>query len=459
MHTTDEPGDTVGENHLRRELGTFLAACVIVNATIGTGIFRKPGQIARLAGSLDAALLTWVAGGFIALAGALSLAELAAAMPRTGGMYEYIRRAFGPVPAFVLGWTRLVLLVPSAVGSFARLGGEALAGLIGASSDARLETWLALGVLALCTAVNVGRIRISGIQQAIITSMKYLGVIGLAGVGLFVAIIPGASVPMPTEPLEVASSVTMTGCFAALVSVMWAYDGWGDLSSVAGETRDPERVLPRAHIVGVGLVIVLYAAVVLAYGRVLGFDGLVRSTTGANMPAMNVVAMTLGDVGRRALSALILVSCVGACLGSLMTGPRAFVAMASDGLFPKALGHVAKNGVPIRAVLLCFVLGAAYLSARSFEQLTDGFVIGLFPFYALAVAGVFVLRKKEPELVRPYRVPLYPVTPIIFLVGVTAVMIGAMEDAADTTALAVGLVVLGIPIGVVRVRMLKSAIG
>ena len=177
------------------------------------------------------------------------------------------------------------------------------------------------------------------------------------------------------------------------------------------------------------------------------------------MPAMNVVAMTLGDVGRRALSALILVSCVGACLGSLMTGPRAFVAMASDGLFPKALGHVAKNGVPIRAVLLCFVLGAAYLSARSFEQLTDGFVIGLFPFYALAVAGVFVLRKKEPELVRPYRVPLYPVTPIIFLVGVTAVMIGAMEDAADTTALAVGLVVLGIPIGVVRVRMLKSAIG
>ena len=354
---------------------------------------------------------------------------------------------------------RLVLLVPSAVGSFARLGGEALAGLLGASSDARLETWLALGVLALCTAVNVGRIRISGIQQAIITSMKYLGVIGLAGVGLFVAIIPGASVPMPTEPLEVASSVTMTGCFAALVSVMWAYDGWGDLSSVAGETRDPERVLPRAHIVGVGLVIVLYAAVVLAYGRVLGFDGLVRSTTGANMPAMNVVAMTLGVVGRRALSALILVSCVGACLGSLMTGPRAFVAMASDGLFPKALGHVAKNGVPIRAVLLCFVLGAAYLSARSFEQLTDGFVIGLFPFYALAVAGVFVLRKKEPELVRPYRVPLYPVTPIIFLVGVTAVMIGAMEDAADTTALAVGLVVLGIPIGVVRVRMLKSAIG
>lgn len=453
MHAGVEAEDRVGERHLRRDLGTFLAACVIVNATIGTGIFRKPGQIIRLAGSLDAALVTWIAGGFVALCGALSLAELSAAIPRTGGMYEYLRRAFGPVPAFVLGWTRLVLLVPSAVGSFARLGGEALAGLLGRPSDARLETGLALLVLGVCTAVNVGRVRVSGIQQAIITSMKYVGVIGLACVGLFAAVTPGASVPVPESAPSVAAGVTLTGCFAALVSVMWAYDGWGDLSSVAGETRDPARVLPRAHVLGVGLVIALYVAVVLGYERVLGFSGLARSTTGANMPAMNVVALTLGDAGRRALSALILVSCVGACLGSLLTGPRAFVAMATDGLFPKALGHVADNGVPIRAVLLCSALGAAYLTARSFEQLTDGFVIGLFPFYALAVVAVLVLRRTEPDLARPYRVPLFPLTPLVFLLGAVAVMIGAVEEAADTTALALGVVALGVPIGVVRTRM------
>jgi amino acid transporter len=361
------------------------------------------------------------------------------------------------VPAFVLGWTRLVLLVPSAVGSFARLGGEALASLVGEPGSERLETAFALAVLTLCTAVNLGRVRISGIQQAILTSMKYVGVIALACVGLFAAIEPGASVPVPSPPLEVASGVTLTGCFAALVSVMWTYDGWGDLSSVAGETRDPARVLPRAHVLGVGLVIVLYAAVVLGYDRVLGFTGLTRSTTGANMVAMNVMTLTLGEVGRRALSALILVSCIGACLGSLLTGPRAFVAMATDGLFPKALGKVAHNGVPIRAVLLCFVLGAAYLSARSFEQLTDGFVIGLFPFYALAVLAVIILRVREPELPRPYRVPLYPFTPIVFLFGAVAVMIGALQDAADTTALAMGLVALGIPIGYVRSRMLARA--
>jgi APA family basic amino acid/polyamine antiporter len=445
----------VGEGELRRELGTFLAACVIVNATIGTGIFRKPGQIVRLAGSLDAALLTWIAGGFVALAGALTLAELAAALPRTGGMYEYLRRAYGPVPAFVLGWTRLVLLVPSAVGSFARLGGEALAGLLGQPSNASLETGLALAVLTACTLVNLGRVRVSGIGQGILTSVKYVGVVALACVGLFAAITPGADIPVPAEPLVVAPAVTWTGCFAALVSVMWAYDGWGDLSSLAGETKDPARVLPRAHLLGVGLVIVLYGAVVLGYDRVLGFTGLTRSTTGSNMVAMNVMTLTVGEVGRRALSFLILVSCVGACLGSLLTGPRAFVAMATDGLFPKALGRVAANGVPVRAVLLCFALGVAYVSLRSFEQLTDGFVIGLFPFYALAVLAVIVLRKKEPELVRPYRVPLYPLTPIVFLVGAIAVLIGAASEVAETTSIAIGVVLTGIPIGYARARMLR----
>ncbi len=432
-----------GEAALRRELGAVLGALVVVNATIGTGIFKKPAQTARLTGSLSLTLAVWVAGGVIALCGALSLAELAAAMPRTGGLYEYLRRAWGPRPAFLLGWARLTLLIPSATGSFSRLGAEALSSLLGLAPDPARETRMALAILAACAAANLAGVRASASAQGAVTALKYLGVALLAVVGL--AVTPSVA---PHAAPALAQGPSWAGVFAALVGVMWAYDGWADLSSLSGEVRAPERTLPRAFVAGTLAVCALYLAACLGYARVLGLDGLRTATTGADMAAARLAEATMGAAGRRLLSALVFVSCAGACMSTLLTGPRVFVAMATDGAFVPWLGAVSpRSNVPVRAVVVSAALGCVYVTFRSFEQLTDAFVVGLFPFYALAVAAVFRLRRREPELPRPFRVPGYPWVPGVFLVGAAAVMVGAVADADRNGLFALAVLGAGLLVG------------
>ncbi len=440
-----EPAPRAGEASLRRELGVLLASLVVVNATIGTGIFKKPAQTARLVGSLPVSLAVWIAGGVIALCGALSFAELSASMPRTGGLYEYLRRAWGPRPAFLFGWARLALLIPSATGSFARLGSEALTSLFGLAPDARRETAVSLVILGACAAANAAGVRTSASAQGAVTALKYLGVVALAVAGLVVT--PSALPALHGAAPEFATEPTARGIFTALVGVMWAYDGWSDLSSLSGEARDPERTLPRALVAGTLSVCAVYLAANLGYARVLGLDGLRASTTGVDMAASRLASATLGDVGMRALSALVFVSCVGACMSSLLTGPRVFVAMATDGVFAPWLGVVSpRSGVPVRAVLVSAALGCVYVSARSFEQLTDAFVVGLFPFYALSVAAVIKLRRTEPTMERPFRVPGYPWVPAVFLAGAAAVMVGALADADRNGLLALVVLAAGFPV-------------
>ena len=449
--------DTVGELSMRRELGVVLGACVVINSTIGTGIFKTPAQVARLAGSMPWTWVVWIAGGVIALCGALSLSELAAAIPRTGGLYEYLRRAYGPTVGFVFGWTKLILLIPSAVGSFAKLGAEAFESIFHLSINPRRESAIAVAIVLACACANLAGVRTSVVQQAIVTLAKYVGVALLAAVGLLVATRDGASVAIPAGAPTFHQGPSLTGCFAALVSVMWAYDGWADLSSVAGEVKQPGRTLPRALVIGTLAIMAVYLAANGGYAHTLGLDGLRRSTTGENMAAGNLMRLTLGAVGQRLFSVLILVSCVGGCMSSLLTGSRIFVPMASDGLFVRSLGVVTmRSGVPTRAVLVAASLGAFYVMVRSFEQLTDAFVVGYFPFYMLAVSAVFVLRRRERDLPRPFRVPLYPLVPLVFLVGACALLIGAVADLNRSALFALSVMLLGVPVGLLRARWLRS---
>jgi amino acid transporter len=437
----------VGEQAMRREIGLLLAVLAVINATIGTGIFKTPAKVARVSGSLGAALSVWVVGGVIALAGALSLAELAAAMPRTGGIYEYLRRAYGPRVAFLLGWTKLTLLIPSAVGSFAKLAAEATVSMAGLSPDSTRDTAIAMGFIVVATGANLVAVRQNAIQQAVVTVAKYVGVAFLGVVGLFAAVQAGASVAVPPDAPAFADHVTLTGCFAALVSVMWAYDGWADLSTLSGEVRDPQRTLPRALALGTLGIVVVYLLANAGYARVLGLEGLRRSTTGANMPAANLATLTLGAAGRTALGALILTSCFGGTMSSLLTGPRVFVAMASDGLFPAWIGRVSQpSGVPRRAVVVAASLGVVYVSSSSFEQLTEAFVYGFFPFYMLAVGATYVLRRRAPELARPFRVPGYPVTPALFLLGGACLLVGASADVDRSAVRAFAVMLAGVPV-------------
>jgi amino acid transporter len=447
-----EAGVDIGEMRLRRELGVFLGVVVTVNAMIGTGIFRLSPKVVELAGGTRAALFVWVLGGAISLAGALCIGGLGAAMPRTGGIYEYLRRAWGPTTAFVYGWARLFLLGPAAAGSFARLAAVAAIEALALAPDPALETAIAIGVIAACIASNLAGVRASSLQQAVITGLKYLGTVGLAVACLALPILEDASLPSRAADAVTRPGGALLGIAAALVSAMWAYDGWADLSSLGGEVRAPERTLPRALLLGVTAVTVVYVFVNLAYERTLGLEGILASTGTGELVATNAIAMTLGETGRRALAALVFLSCVGACMVGVLTGSRVFVAMASDGLFIRFLGRVDARGVPTRAVWLTGLFGAAYVSIRSFEELTDSFVVGAFPFYFLAVAGIFVLRRR-PELAGKLAVPLHPLSTLAFLLGASLVLVGALSDVEGIALWAYGVVLLGVPVGWVWQRI------
>ncbi len=445
----------MSETSLRRDIGLGLGVLVVVNATIGTGIFKKPAQVAQLTGSLTAYMLVWIAGGLIALMGALSLAELAAALPRTGGIYEYLRRAYGRTVAFLFGWTALVLLTPSAVGSFGRLGAEALMSVAGMPPDRTTETLVAMAIVIACAAANLAGVRTSATGQSVVAGAKYAGVALVAVLGLLVAP-AGSPVPIPTKIPAFETGPTLAGCFTALVAVMWAYDGWGDLARIAGEVRDPARNLPRGLVLGTLAILVVYGLANAGYMRALGLEGMRLSTTGEQMAAANVVTAAAGDAGRRAFSAIILLSCIGCCMTTLLTMPRVFVAMSTDGLFPKSLGEVSARGVPARAVLICAGAGAGYVAVRSFEQLTDAFVVGSFPFYMLAVIAVEVLRRREPDLPRPFRVPGYPIVPLLFLAGSAALLYGGLIEANGTALVAFAIMFAGIPFAVLWTRATRA---
>jgi len=435
-----------GESALKRDLGPFLATFIVVNAIIGTGIFKTPATVARQAGTLPAALLVWAAGGLISLAGALSLAELSASMPRTGGIYEILRRAYGPGVAFLVGWTKLVLLIPSAVGSFARLAAEATTSLLGLAPDPEREGRVAALFLVASIVANLFGVRQSAVQQAVITIAKYVGVLLIGVLGCFLSARTGVdSLPL-AHPLPYATEPTAVGIFGAMVSVMWAYEGWADLSSLGGEVKEPGRTLPRALVAGTCLIVAVYLFAVMGYASILGLEGLRRSGTGGEMAATNLATLTLGPGGRRAVAALVLISCVGGCMSTLLTAPRLLIPLATDGLFPRVLGTVSGRGVPWVAVILGGFLGLLFVSFRSFEQLTDAFVFGFYPFYGAAVTALFVLRRREPNLERPFRVPLYPVTPIVFVLGALAVLLGSLGDADENALFSLLAVSAGIPI-------------
>lgn len=436
-----------GESSLRRELGALAAAAIVVNATIGTGIFKKPAEVARQAGSIEASLVVWALGAAVALAGALCFAELSSSMPRTGGIYEYLRRAWGPRLAFVYGWAKITLLLPSAVGSFAILAAESIAALAGWESDRARDAAVAMAVIAGCAGANVLGVRASAVQQALITSVKYAGVLLLAILGLLAPLAAGAEVAAPEAMPRFEEAPTAAGMFAALVAAMWAYDGWADLSSLAGETKNPGRTLPRALVAGTVAVGIAYLLANLGYARVLGLEGLRRSTTGSGMAAAHVATLTLGAAGRATLASLVLVSCVGGCMASLLTNSRTFVPMATDRVFFGWMGRVTeRTGVPVNAIVVGAILGVGYVSSRSFEQLTEAFVVGYFPFYALAVLGLFRMRRREPALPRPFRVPLHPLPAIVFLGGAACVMAGAATGLDGSSAIAAAVILAGVPV-------------
>jgi amino acid transporter len=430
---------------LPRRLGFWSAVAVLVGSTIGSGIFRSPASIAdRLPGPLPLAAV-WVTGGLFALCGALTLAEVGSAYPETGGVYVYIREGFGRMPAFLFGWSELTVIRAASLGAIAITFAEYALRVAGfdpalAPYDAYAHYIAAVGIGLLGT-VNIVGVKWSSLVLNATTVAKYGALVFIILFAMAIGLPRTGGYFTPATP---AGSFTLPAFGLALVSTLWAYDGWADLSFVAGEVRDPQRNLPRALITGTLAVIGVYLLANIAYLAVMPVDQVRHSP----LVAADVAQRLMGQPGVAFVGITVMLSTFGTLTGSLLTAPRIFFAMADDGLFFRGVAAVhPRFQTPWVAIGLSSALGIVFVLLRSFDQLADTFVTAIVPFYALGVAAVFVLRRRR-GYAPSYRVPGYPVVPALFVLSTVYLLANALWSPSSRwgTAAVLGVVVAGIPV-------------
>jgi amino acid transporter len=427
---------------LTRRLGFWTSIGVVIGVTIGSGIFRTPASIAARVPDATVMLAVWLAGGLISLAGALSVAELAATLPHTGGWYVFLREGWGRLAGFLFGWSELVLIRASANGAIATVFSEYCLRSIGYDPGAYplVTDYLAATALVVTAVVNIRGVRIGALVVAMSSVTKFTAL----GLMVLAAAILGGGVGASAANFTAASAAVETGMFGlALISVLWAYDGFADVSFAAGEVKDPQRTLPLAIIVGTIAIIAIYLAANLAYLYVVPIERLALSP----LIAAETMRALFGRAGVALVSVVVTISTFGALIAIMLSAPRVFFAMADDGLFFRSMGRVhPRYGTPYVAIAFSAVLGVAFVLARTFEQLADTFVLSIWPFYGLAIAGLYRLRRTRPDLPRPYKVPGYPVVPAIFVIAVIYLVGNALISDPVWTTMTFGIVLAGIPV-------------
>ncbi|MEO7456261.1 MAG: amino acid permease [Gemmatimonadaceae bacterium] len=436
---------------LQRQLGLWSAVAVLIGSTIGSGIFRSPAGVTdKLPGPLPL-MAVWIAGGLFALCGALTLAELSGAFPETGGAYVFIREGWGRLPAFLFGWSELTLIRAASLGAISTTFAEYLLRVLGHDpslpANADYVHYIAALAIGITATFNYVGLKWGSLVQNLTTVAKYGGL-------LFIIVL-AFSLGLPQSggghytPAVPEGSFHIAKFGLALVSVLWAFDGWADLSFVSGEVKDPRKNLPRAIIIGTVEVIVIYLLANMAYMAVMPVEEIRHS----KLVAADVAQRLMGAPGVVLVATTVMLSTFGTLNGTLLTSPRVFFAMADDGLFFRKVAAVhPRFGTPYVSILLVTALGIVFVLLRTFEQLADTFVTAIVPFYALAVAAIFVFRKRA-DYDPPFRTPLYPVVPAMFILATCFLLGNAIIDPSSRwpTLAVMGIILVGIPVYYVSV--------
>jgi len=408
----------------------------VVGGIVGGGIFRTPAAVAERVGSSGLILAVWIAGGVVALAGALCFGELGQRRPRAGGGYVYLRETWGPLPAFLYGWALLLVIASGAIAAIAVTFADYTLALTG--MPRRLALPLAIGAIVLVSGVNYFGVRPGALVQNVFTVLKLLALAALVGFGLLVGL-------PPSEPSPAAAPATIG---AALVPVLFTYGGWQQTNFIAEEMVNPERDLPRALLLGVAIVVATYLLANLAYLQVLGPRGLAASTA----PAADAMRQVLGPRGGAMISAGIAISTFGFLNLVVLVTPRVFQAMASDGVFFPRLARLHPvHRTPSAAIVVQAIWASALALSGSFSQLVDYVAFADWVFFGLTVAGLFVYRARDrvDGRVAPsgaFRVPGYPWTPAMFVGAAIFVVASSVVAAPRNALLGTGLLVLGMPV-------------
>jgi amino acid transporter len=434
---------------LPRTLGLWSSVGLVVGITIGTGIFRTPARIASLVPDPLLVLGLWVAGGVVTLCGALSIAELAAALPQTGGFYAYLREGWGRLAGFLFGWSELVLIRATALGGMAIVFGEYLLRSIGLDPAAHTTAARLVPAAAIlfAAAVNIRGANLGALIVGVSTLAKFAALVLLVGAAAVLGGGQGASLANLTT--GTGSSIGISSLGLALISVFWAYDGWGDLSFAAGEVRNPQRNLPRAIILGTLAIVIIYVLVNVAYLYVIPIETVGRSP----LIAADMMLTLFGRTGAALVSVFVMISSFSSLNGSMLAAPRVFFAMAEDGLLFGRIASVhSRFRTPWAAIALSAILGIALVLSQGFERLASTFVLAIWPFYALSVAAIYRLRRTRPTMPRPYRVVGYPVVPAIFIGAVVWFIGNALINEPRPTLVTFALILAGVPVYAVFFR-------
>jgi|HubBroStandDraft_1064217.scaffolds.fasta_scaffold00217_20 APA family basic amino acid/polyamine antiporter len=435
---------------LPRILGLRDLIFLVIGTVIGSGIFLVPGFVLRPVGnSVAVAMIVWLTGGVLSLLGALTYGELTAMRPEAGGLYIFIRETFGPLLAFLYGWTLFFVISSGSVATLAVAFSNYL------SEFMPLSPWVAklvsvLTILAIAI-VNVRGTRQSADLQNITTVIKVSAIFVMSVVLLWLGNNPVLS-PRATSGSGQAGSL-LTGFGLAMISVLWAYEGWQYATFSAGESVNPQRDFPRAFLIGTAALIGIYLFANLGYLAAIGPEGV----AGSNRVAITAVAAIMGPNVAKLVGLTILISILGAANSIILTAPRVYYAMARDGLFFKRLSEVhPRFGTPAFAVIGAAIWSAVLAASGTFEQLLTYVIFIGWIFYALAAASVFVYRKRAPNAIRPYRVPGYPFTPIVFIAAAMVLVVNTVATEPGRSAVGLGIVCLGIPAYVIWHRMAKG---
>jgi len=432
------------EVDLRRQIGLYAATAITVGNIVGSGIFKSPNSVAQFLDSVPLMIAVWVVGGVLSLCGSLALVELAVAQPKTGGLYVFIREGFGDAWAFTFGWANFWVIKPTLIAAITFVFAEYFCDAVGLPRGALLPVGAA--AILLLTGVNVLGVKQGAGTASLFTTLKVLGIAALC-VAAF-ALPHAAALGPPAAPAAHAARPLLLGLALAMIPVLFAYDGWTDATYVGGEIVAPSRNLPIAILWGTVLVVAIYVVTNLAYFQVLT----PREVAAYPVVGAETMRRILGPWGSRALAVLVAISTFGTVNGAILTGPRVTLAMAADGLLWKPLAHLDPGRrSPDRALWAQAGLSCLWLwVASSFEDVSGWFVTTMWLFYGVTTAALFVQRRRERAAGAPpptgYRTPLYPLTPVVFILVTVAIIASDLSASGWRAAAGVIIAALGFPV-------------
>jgi len=443
-----------------------MAIAVVIGNTIGAGIFVKPGRIAADAGSFPLIYSVWIFGTILCVLGGLCLAELAAMHPRSGGLYVFLREAYGPLPGFLFGWQEFLFARPASTGALAVVCVTSFLRILGSNAGPWQTVPLAVFLILLIAWFNVLGVLWGARLQALTTLIK-------CGLVLLVALLPWILTVTGKPALNfglLAESVSpnqpnVSSQFAAvLLAVMWAFNGWEGVVPIAEEIKNPGKNLPLALLGGIGLLGVLYMGATLAYHLVVPISEMVDPENREHVAEL-LLTRSLGPWAGSMMSVGLVLSTLGTINSNLLTSPRVTYAMGRDGLLPPAFASVHPKyrtpavAIGFQAVMACFMVFASALlieytdyfhDKTIFDLLTDCIVFAASLFYTAAIASLIVLRRKQPDLLRPFKTPWYPWTPVVYIIAYTWFILSILYEQPAEGLFGILLIAVGIPYYMLR---------